>query len=81
MRKWWGNGQSIGSTAYDAIVRVAGCGRLQLGAAHWATLVALLQAVDNSGSRVSTVGALYIEGFPFTINVVNASLHTNFALL
>ena len=26
---------------------VAGCGRLQLGAHHWATSVALLQAVDN----------------------------------
>ena len=26
---------------------VAGCGRLQLGAAHWATLLALLQVVDN----------------------------------
>ena len=26
---------------------IAGCGRLQLGAAHWATSVALLQLVDN----------------------------------
>ena len=26
---------------------VAGCGRVQLGAAHWATSVALLQVVDN----------------------------------
>ena len=26
---------------------VAGCGRLQPGAAHWATSVALLQVVDN----------------------------------
>ena len=26
---------------------VDGCGRLQLGAAHWVTLVTLLQAVDN----------------------------------
>ena len=26
---------------------VAGCGRLQLGVAHWATSVALLQVVDN----------------------------------
>ena len=26
---------------------VAGCGRLQLGAAHWATSVTLLQVVDN----------------------------------
>ena len=26
---------------------VAGCGRLQLGAAHWPTLVTLLQIVDN----------------------------------
>ena len=26
---------------------VAGCDRLQLGALHWATLVALLQVVDN----------------------------------
>ena len=26
---------------------VAGCGRMQLGAPHWATFVALLQVVDN----------------------------------
>ena len=26
---------------------VAGCGRLQLGVANWATAVALLQVVDN----------------------------------
>ena len=26
---------------------VAGCGRLHLGVAHWATSVALLQVVDN----------------------------------
>ena len=26
---------------------VAACGRLQLGVAHWATSVALLQVVDN----------------------------------
>ena len=26
---------------------VAGCGRLQLGAAYWATWTALLQVVDN----------------------------------
>ena len=28
-------------------VSVAGCGRLQLKAAHWATWVTLLQVVDN----------------------------------
>ena len=26
---------------------VAGCGQLQLGVAHWATSVSLLQVVDN----------------------------------
>ena len=26
---------------------VAGCGRLKLGVAHWVTLVALLEVVDN----------------------------------
>ena len=33
---------------------LAGCGRLQLGVACWATSVALLQVVDNSDS--TTVG-------------------------
>ena len=43
-----GNGQSIGSTVSDEIVRIiADCGRLQIGAAHRATSVASLQVVDN----------------------------------
>ena len=29
------------------LLSVAGCGRLQLGAPHWATSVALLEVVDN----------------------------------
>ena len=28
-------------------LHIAGCGRLQLGAPHWTTSVALLQVVDN----------------------------------
>ena len=39
--KGGGNAESIESTVSDAIA-VAGCGQLQLGAAHWATSVALL---------------------------------------
>lgn len=41
-----GNGQSIGSAVSDAIVGT-GCGPLQPGIAQWATLVALLELVDN----------------------------------
>ena len=37
---------SIGSTG-SALLSVAGCGRLLLGTAHWATSIALLQVVDN----------------------------------
>ena len=29
------------------LLSAAGCGRLQIGVAHWATSVALLQVVDN----------------------------------
>ena len=41
-----GNGQSLDLPSL-APLYVAGCGRLQLGAPHWATSVALLQVVDN----------------------------------
>ena len=39
-------GQSI-ELAFLTSLSVAGCGRLQLGAPHWTTSVALLQVVDN----------------------------------
>ena len=42
-----GNGQLIGSIVSDVIVRCWPCGRLDVEVAHWATLVALLQVVDN----------------------------------
>ena len=41
-----GNGQSLDLPSLTTLL-VAGCGGLQLGAAHWATSVALLQVVDN----------------------------------
>ena len=47
---WWycpgGNGQSIGSVVYEAIV-CAVCGQLLLCGAHWATSAALLKVVDS----------------------------------
>ena len=51
---------------------VLGCGRLQLGALHFATPVALLLEVDNiidptfCGSRFSTGRLLVIEDITFT---------------
>ena len=44
--KGGGNGQSFDLPSQTPL-SVAGRGRLQLGAAHWATSVTLLQAVDN----------------------------------
>ena len=45
---------------------LAGCGRLQLGVVHWATLVALLQVVDDRPHSILLSGtpghrALYLS--------------------
>ena len=53
---------------------VAGCGRLQLRAAHWATSVALLQAVDiidptNSAGGFYTGELLAIKHFVFSVYI------------
>ena len=74
-----GNGQSIGSTVSYAIV-VAGCGRLQLGVAYWATSVSLVKEllIDQtiSGSRFSSGGLLAIEDFTFTVyEIVSIKLY------
>ena len=62
---------------------VAGCGRLQVGAPHWATS-ALLQVVDNyiidptfRGSRLSTGRLLAIEEFTFFFDVTKRSFKMN----
>ena len=46
LSKVGGNGQSIELASLTPLF-VADCGRLQLGAPHWAISVALLQVVDN----------------------------------
>ena len=45
--KWWGVTASQWDLLSLTLLFVTGCGRLQLGAAHWATSVLLLQVVDN----------------------------------
>ena len=49
-----GNGHSIVSTYSGTIFRT-GCGRLQLGAAQWATSVTLQQVVDNWHHKIVVV--------------------------
>ena len=65
--------QSIGSTScsdHNQLRKMAGCGRLQLGAPHWATSVnyceKLLIEPTFCGSRFSTGRLLAIEDFTFT---------------
>ena len=57
-----------------APLSVAGCGRLQLGVAQWATSVALLQKLiikpKNGGSRFSSVGLQALEDLTFYKKIV-----------